>query len=125
MFCYILDNNDNTKLVVNKLKNEKGYIPYFASIDGENRMSVEQWLRSFVDADYIVTDSYHGVVFSLIFNKPFYLISNEGRGNARFESLKQTFNLQENSEEYNVELVNEKILSLREKSYIFLRNALK
>ena len=125
MFCYILDNNDNAKLVVNKLKNEKGYIPYFASIDGENRMSVEQWLRSFVDADYIVTDSYHGVVFSLIFNKPFYLISNERRGNARFESLKQTFNLQENSEEYNVELVNEKILSLREKSYIFLRNALK
>jgi polysaccharide pyruvyl transferase WcaK-like protein len=49
--------------------------------------SVELWLKAFHDARFVVTDSFHGVVFSIIFNKPFIAIGNSSRGLARFESL--------------------------------------
>lgn len=45
------------------------------------------WLAGFANAKYVLTDSFHGVVFSIIFNKPFYVIPNESRGTSRFDSL--------------------------------------
>ena len=41
----------------------------------------------------IISDSYHGSVFSIIFNKLFISFLNYGRGCQRFVSLKDTFNL--------------------------------
>ena len=41
----------------------------------------------------VITDSYHGTVFSIIFNKPFISYINTQRGRSRFESLSETFNL--------------------------------
>ncbi len=32
---------------------------------------VEQWLASFEESDFVVTDSFHGMVFSILFRKPF------------------------------------------------------
>jgi len=55
---------------------------------------VTQWLQSFMDAKFIVTDSFHGCVFSIIFNKPFIAIGNEGRGLTRFISLLKVFKLE-------------------------------
>ncbi|HOG23408.1 MAG TPA: polysaccharide pyruvyl transferase family protein [Candidatus Omnitrophota bacterium] len=46
-----------------------------------------QWVRGFRDAKFVVTDSFHGVVFSILFNVPFIAIGNVNRGLARFESL--------------------------------------
>lgn len=48
---------------------------------------IEEWLDLFNSADFIVTDSFHGCVFSIINKKQFILISNEGRGLERFLSL--------------------------------------
>ena len=48
---------------------------------------VENWLASFANASFVLTDSFHGMVFSIIFNKPFLVIVNKERGAARFESL--------------------------------------
>ncbi|MGY3213768.1 polysaccharide pyruvyl transferase family protein [Mucilaginibacter sp. HD30] len=48
---------------------------------------VWQWLQGFDDAEYVVTDSYHGCVFAIIFNKPFIAIGNASRGLTRFESV--------------------------------------
>ena len=99
MFCYILDITDEISSVIDILAVEKKLKPFYSLIEGNDRMSIEQWLRSFADAEYVVTDSYHGVVFSLIFNKPFYILENKQRGNARFESLKNMFGLSiDNSE---------------------------
>lgn len=53
-----------------------------------------KWLRAFMDAEMILTDSFHGCVFSIIFNKPFWVIINDERGRARFDSLLKTFNLE-------------------------------
>lgn len=45
------------------------------------------WLSGFDRANLIVTDSFHGMVFSIIFRKPFLVISNHKRGATRFHSL--------------------------------------
>ena len=55
--------------------------------------SIQQWLASFAQADFIITDSFHGTVFSIIFNKPFIAIANNGRGITRFHSLLKVFGL--------------------------------
>ena len=41
----------------------------------------------------MITDSYHGSIFSIIFKKPFITYLNKGRGNDRFFSLIKIFNL--------------------------------
>lgn len=48
---------------------------------------IKEWLTGFLNAKYVVTDSFHGCVFSIIFNIPFIAIANEKRGNSRFTSL--------------------------------------
>ncbi len=57
--------------------------------------SVATWLHSFHRAKFILTDSFHGCVFSIIFNKPFYVIGNKRRGMARFDSLLKLFGLED------------------------------
>lgn len=54
---------------------------------------VEEWLRGFMDADFVVTDSFHACVFSILFHKPFLVIGNEERGMARFHSLLGKFGI--------------------------------
>lgn len=54
---------------------------------------LEKWLSSFYNAEFIITDSFHGCVFSIIFNKPFIAIANKRRGLARFKSLLSLFSL--------------------------------
>ena len=46
----------------------------------------------FRDAAYVVTDSFHGTVFSIIFEKEFKCFYNEKRGAARFDSLLNLYN---------------------------------
>lgn len=49
--------------------------------------SLEGWIKGFAEADFVVTDSFHGTVFSIIFNKPFISLVNAKRGVSRFASL--------------------------------------
>lgn len=56
---------------------------------------VAEWLQGFADADFVVTDSFHGTVFSIIFNKPFISIANKTRGVSRFISLLKGFELED------------------------------
>lgn len=94
LFCYILDNNKEKEKKIQEISIQKSLKPFKLQLDGN--VSIEQWLRSFQDAEYIITDSYHGLVFSIIFNKPFTLIKNEKRGNARFDSLLKTLEIPTN-----------------------------
>lgn len=55
---------------------------------------VTTWLRAFMDAEMTVVDSFHGMVFSILFNKPFWVIGNAERGMSRFTSLLKLFNLE-------------------------------
>lgn len=55
--------------------------------------SVETWLSSFANANFVVTDSFHGCVFSIINHKQFIAIANRDRGLERFTSLLEAFGL--------------------------------
>ncbi len=101
IFAYILDNSpDKNRLVetvssaLNKSIDVLHLSKYYKEFTGNVLPSVESWLANFYHADYVVTDSFHGCVFSIIFNKPFIAIGNKERGMTRFLSLLRLFNLE-------------------------------
>jgi len=55
--------------------------------DGANTVDVPNWVRAFKDAEYVVTDSFHGTLFAILFQKPFVCIGNSKRGVDRFTSI--------------------------------------
>lgn len=48
---------------------------------------VEFWLSAISSAEFVITDSYHGAVFSIIFQRSFIVIANTHRGIDRFKTL--------------------------------------
>lgn len=56
------------------------------------QISVEAWLRSFWEAEFVITDSFHACVFSILFEKPFLVLANRLRGTSRLYSLLEMFN---------------------------------
>lgn len=111
LFYYILDPSKEKKNFVESVANQQGLKPFtiLPKCQAENRTkwdvrhriddcvfpSVTSWLRAFMDAQMVIVDSFHGAVFSIIFNKPFWVIGNKKRGNARFESLLKLFELED------------------------------
>lgn len=55
---------------------------------------VETWLKGIRDSELVITDSFHGTVFCIIFNKPFWVLRNTNRGNTRIDSLLECFGLE-------------------------------
>lgn len=55
--------------------------------------SLQYWLANIRNAKYVIVDSFHGLVFCIIFKKNFLVISNKRRGTTRFESLLTMLNL--------------------------------
>ena len=111
MFCYVLDKSDEIDKVISQISEERQLKSFRWSLETEG--SVEQWLRSFMDAEFVVTDSYHGMLFSIIFNKPFKLIKNATRGTARFDAVLKLLELEENMELIDWIKINKTLLVLR------------
>ena len=59
------------------------------------QIPVEKWLKGFQDAKFVITDSFHGCIFSIIFNVPFVVLRNEQGGLARIYSLLSMFCLKD------------------------------
>ncbi len=49
--------------------------------------SISDYLNFIKNSAYVLTDSYHGTCFSIIYNKPFTTIINTTRGKTRFDML--------------------------------------
>ena len=103
MLNYILDETSEKKALIEQIAKEKNLIPfrvnsrvedYSAPLDERVQPPVEQWLRGFYDAEFVVTDSFHACVFSILFEKPFVVIGNKERGMARFNSLLEMFGME-------------------------------
>ena len=56
-------------------------------------VGIEDWLAYIYHASFVITDSFHGTCFSLIFEKQFICIMNKARGISRFETLFSKLNL--------------------------------
>lgn len=100
LFVYMLDQSTEKDALVEQITREKHLKPFTVKARNDNKYApleeriqppVEQWLRGFIDAKFVVTDSFHGCVFSIIFNKPFIAVGNEERGMTRFVSLLNMF----------------------------------
>lgn len=104
LFCYILDNTDEKMNVVKNIEKQRHLSSFFMNGDCGNwtedlekriQPPVESWLRAFYDSEFIVTDSFHACVFSILFHKQFLVIGNKERGLARIYSLLSMFGLED------------------------------
>lgn len=146
LLIYILDKNKDKNEFVDAFVKRTKLTPFSvnrtfvkenAPIEQRVLPSVETWLRGFFDAEYVITDSFHACVFSIIFNKPFYVLQNAERGNARFLSLLRMFDLEQclidakrnigflNDLSVNFSHVNELLVKQRKCSFDFFYNVLK
>jgi hypothetical protein len=120
VMAYILDIDAKKNNLVNNISKTIGETATYLmnepissleknSLHGQVHPSVGDWLNHFRLAKFIVTDSFHGCVFSIIFNKPFLVVGNKERGLARFTSLLNTFGLEDrliiNAEDLDLSLV--------------------
>ncbi len=132
--CYVLDLTPEKQTFVKKIASQQGLPTRIFSADSNAEYSVEQWLAIYRDATYVVTDSFHGTVFSILFHKPFLSIVNEDRGASRFHSLATKFSLGDrfryslNEEalldDINWDLVDKRLCQLRQDSTDFILKAL-
>ncbi len=147
LFCYVLDMNPQKQAIINRIAEDTGKKAFesmpalppdiynlYGDIERCVYPPVEDWLSAFNETDMVVTDSFHGTVFSIIFNKPFFVIGNEGRGLARFQSLLSMFGLEDRlitadkvnvSKEINWEDVNCRRERLRQESINFINASLR
>ena len=102
MAVYLLDETAEKTELVQALSQCTGLYPqHLMPHPGAEKLmdrlplSIPQWLRFIRDSESVLTDSFHGCVFSIIFNKPFICLGNENRGSARFDSLLGTFGLRD------------------------------
>ena len=118
LFAYILDMTLDKETVIMDMAKKMKLEPYVFSLhDGKH--GIEDWLQQFEEADYVVTDSFHGSVFSIIFGKEFIAYANKDRGMARFTSLLNMFGLEErlvcSLEDYITNDVSSSIATAQEK----------
>ncbi|SEJ03362.1 Coenzyme F420-reducing hydrogenase, beta subunit [Lachnospiraceae bacterium A10] len=57
---------------------------------------LEEWVNYIRNADYVFTDSFHGVCFSIIFEKQFSCVANVRRGLSRFKTIMGTADIMDN-----------------------------
>lgn len=137
---YVLDETDEIENLIKMVASVKKMIPFAVNnpYEGDEtkplnqriKPSVETWLRGFYDADFVITDSFHACVFSIIFKKQFIVVGNRERGMARFESLLKMFGLEERLVDEKVDIntlqsidydkVYNHYVQLKEKSLHFL-----
>lgn len=93
--AYILDDNEDKRKIVDSVSKARGkdVRTMSASFIGRDMSTISQWLANIAFADFVVTDSFHGCVFSIIFRKLFIAIGNKRRGLDRFTSLLNEFGL--------------------------------
>ena len=94
IFAYILDQNEHKSEILKSVSEHEG-LGVREVNDKANRVSIEEWLSLIAGAQLVITDSFHGCAFSILFNKPFFAFINENRGSSRFYSLFESFELQD------------------------------
>ena len=101
--------------------------------------TIPQWLKRIAQASLVVTASFHGIVFSILFHRPFIFTPLQGEnsaGNARVYDLLDTLGLTSyvwNNESNFISLINKeidwssveaKLAMLRQASYQFLQKTI-
>lgn len=142
VFCYVLDNSETVRQVIIDICKDCGVASYHIINTSMWKRydyimpSVEDWLKGILEAKYVITDSFHGAVFSILFNKDFFVCGNEMRGKARFLTLLSKFGLEDRFVDMSMpsilqmkpidwNYVNNIIHDMRIESLAFIERALK
>lgn len=134
VFAYILDMTDEKCQMAEMTAKTLGCgVRYLSADKVKKEDTIEKWLANFRDAEFVITDSYHGTVFSLIFQKQFYCFYNTHRGNARMDSLKKISGLNDRfvdkntgatTERLDYSVIEKRINTMKETSIQFLKTAI-
>lgn len=96
IFAYILAVDDTKQGVVRRVSKVLGEnVDEFYPKRQDTLAPIEQWLKGFRDARFVVTDSFHGTVFAIINQTPFLVIENSYGGVARIDSLLRSLGLED------------------------------
>ena len=148
LLAYVLDIDEEKTQVIRAIERRLGISAYGTNgrpFRAKNALkaddgvrTIENWLASIHRSSFVVTDSFHGVAFSILFNRPFIAYGNPKRGMARFESLLRMFGLEDRlhvgSERIDIDdildpinwaAVNSRLAELRLDSFSFLEQALR
>ena len=140
---YILDPSSEKEKYINSVAEIKKMRVNPLYVDNRKRCvqtysSLSDWLSGIRNSQFVIVDSFHGMVFSIIFRKNFLVIANKHRGLTRFESLLSMLGLN-NRLVYNLNEVRRDIIEQnidydrveqtldekRELSVIFLQDNIK
>lgn len=142
LLLYVIDSTPEKTKVAEKIAKEKDLEVYcIKSLDfktvGSRHLNecvyphISTWLYAFNQASYIVTDSFHGTVFSIIFEKPFLTFGNVSRGLDRMVTLLDLCGLNDRlygesflEKEIDYNMVSERLDEERKKSLRFLASQL-
>ena len=103
LFAYILDSTSDKMELIDRIAEERKLRKRSVIINGNDQKaqvrekhipSIEEWLVDMASAEFVMTDSFHGCIFSIIFNKPFVAVGNVERGMSRFQSLFKSLGLE-------------------------------
>lgn len=89
IFIYTVTNSFKIKQFIKTISSK--YKIYVINIYVKNQ--ILKFIYGISNCKGVITDSYHGTIFSLIFNKPFISFIYDSRGEARFITLKKIFNI--------------------------------
>lgn len=124
IFCYILDESQEVMQSIFKKSKEMHLLQYCINLKDAAKVSIEQWLSNIANSKLVMTDSYHGVVFSIIFNKPFLFMGNNRRGNTRVFSLYKILDINPNNTmNLDWDKINERVSQMRKISFDFIDNS--
>lgn len=145
---YLLDRSEDKQCIVNHVRKRFPKSANYTQMEmfvnyGQGSQAVVptmgHWLGALKNADFIVTDSFHGCVFSILFKKPFVAIANVDRGIDRFQTLFDSLGIEHrivfNSSDYlkrmeelhasiDYDSIYERLRFMRKKSLLFLEDAL-
>lgn len=126
IFCYFLGDNDEHRKVANELKEKTGYqivscpfLDNFVEIDknfGDIQlfdMDASDFVNLIRNAEYILTDSFHGSVFSILHNKKFMtfnrFVAGSNSRNSRIDSLCELLGLEDRRFNDNLDTIEDAI----------------
>lgn len=124
---YVLDvSKDKANVIKSECRHRKLTEVKVGIMRKDSYDTIESWLATIAHAECVITDSFHGTVFSIILGRPVKVLKNGLRGNSRLDSLLNLLNLTPDSDGFiridkeSMERLNE----LRDKSLDFLIKSL-
>lgn len=89
LVTYILDSTEEKRYTISEIAKQCNLkeVNLYPSRSFTFYKSVYTWLEKIRDARYVVVDSFHGMVFCILFHKQFAVFANSKRGLTRFTSL--------------------------------------